>query len=160
MIKSSKSLNQWLADANGWRRIWFVATILTFLYFCLLFPFIQSGDGNAYRYQTKWAIEAEMKNPICAEYMNKSFAELREPEFDTNGKNGCYNIYSHRKYLKDNKSITEDEYQSNFEKEHWERILGIAAMGLLFAIVLSAFVYGTGIVISWVIKGFQKSETQ
>jgi hypothetical protein len=160
MIKSRKSLKQWLADANGWRRIWFVATILTLIYFCLLFPFTQSSDGNAYRYRTKWAIEAEMKNPICAEYMNKMFSELKEPEYETNGKDGCYNIYSHRKYLKDNKPITEDEYLTNFEKEHWERILGFAVMGLISAIVLSAFVYGVGVVTSWIIKGFKKSESQ
>jgi hypothetical protein len=155
-----KSLKEWLADANGWRRIWFVATLLTFLYFCLLFPFIQSADGNAYRYSTRRAIESEMKNPICAVYMSKAFSELREPEFDTSGLNGCYNIYLHRKYLKDNKSINENEYQSNFEKEHWERILVYGAMGLIYAIVLSAFVYGVGFVTSWIIKGFKKSESQ
>lgn len=153
---SRQSLKQLLAHANGWQRIWFVTTVLTFLYFCLLFPFIRSVDGSDYRYSTLRAIEAEMKNPICAEYMSKSFSEPREPAFDKSGMNGCYNIYLHRKYLKDNKSITEKEYQSKLEEEHSERVLGFAAIGLISAILLSVFVYGVGFVISWIIKGFKK----
>lgn len=160
MTMARKSIKQWLADANGWRRIWFVATVLTFLYFCFLFPFIQSGDGNAYRYRTKWAIEEEMKNPLCAEYMNKSFAQLIEPEYNNSGKVGCYNIYSHRKYLKDNKSITENEYKSDFEREHWERVFGYALMGFIAAFLLSGFVYGFGVVTAWIVRGFKRNEQQ
>lgn len=154
-----KTLKEWLSAANGWQRIWFVASALMFLYFCVLFPISESGEGSTYRYRIKWAIEAEMKKQECASFMSQPFSQLAEPEFDATGKDGCYNIYMHRKYLENNKPITEKEYLSSFEYEYWERLLGFAGMGLLIAVVLSALLYGIGAVVSWVINGFKKANS-
>ncbi len=152
-----KSLKQWLVDANGWQRIWFVGTVICFLYFIVIYPLAETNKGSSFRYSTKWAIENEMKNPECAVYMSGTFSELKEPDFDPDGRTGCYNIYVHRKYWDENKPITKSSYDEHFVSEERERWATYIGMGALIAVVLSAFVYGAGVVVSWIVRGFKRS---
>lgn len=155
-----RSLKQWLVTANGWQRIWFVGTVICFLYFILFYPLAETNKGNSYRYNTKWAIEKEMKNPECAVYMSGTFSQLKEPEFDPDGTTGCYNIYLHRKYLEENKPITMSSYNESFVyevREQWATYIG---MGAFIAVLISVFVYAVGAVVSWIVRGFKKSEKQ
>jgi hypothetical protein len=100
-----------------------------------------------------------MKNAICAPYMSEDFNKLVEPEYSNDGST-CWQIFTHRKYSDDKKSFTEEQYRDDFgsnERELWLYHIGI---GFLFSTFLIAFVYFVGVVISWVIKGFKKSESK
>ena len=156
---SSKSLKQRLADANGWRRIWFVCSVICFIYFIVIFPLSKTGEGSLSRYERLWSAEREMKNAICAPYMSEDFNKLVEPEYSNDGST-CWRIFTHRKHSDDKKSFTEEQYRDDFgsnERELWLYHIGI---GFLFSTFLIAFVYFVGVVISWVIKGFKKSESK
>ena len=152
-----KSLKQWLTAANGWQRIWFVGSVVCFLYFIVIYPLTESDKGRSFRYEMLWAAEKEMKNPICASYMSSDFDKLISPEFSTDGST-CYHIYSHRQFSEDKKPITAEIYQQHFqsrEREMWLMFIGIGALISSFWV---AVVYAVGVVVSWVIKGFKKSE--
>lgn len=152
-----KSLKQWLVDANGWQRIWFVSSVVCLLYFVVMWPLTQANIGSSFRYEMRWATEREMKNPMCTPYMTQKFNELAEPKFSSDGST-CYHIYSHRKYSDDQKPITESIYQQNFDANERQTWLMYIGMGLFVSVFLSAFVYGLGKVTSWIIKGFKRSE--
>lgn len=107
----------------------------------------------------RWATEREIKNPICAPYMNNQFSNLFEPQYSTDGST-CYHIYSHRKYSENNNPITETMYQEYFDSKEREMWLKYIGMGALISTLLSMFVYGAGVVASWIIKGFKKGEEQ
>lgn len=151
------SIKIWLKSTNGWQRIWFLVSLLGVLYFCLLFPFQEYAKGNSYRYKTLWETEAEMDKSECYPYMNLPFNQLVEPGYPKVGE-GCYHIYTYRKFAPDNKPFTKEEYQRNFESESRLRILGLCIEGFFISIVLSAFGYGLGALVSWVIKGFKKPD--
>lgn len=154
---SLKSFKQWLSNANGWKRIWFICSIICFIYFIVIFPLTETNKGSLFRYERKWAAEEEMKNAVCATYMSEDFNKLVQPKYSTDGST-CYHIFSHRMYSDGHKPITEKQYQNDFSNS--ERIIWFEhiGFGFLFATFLSAFVYLCGFVISWVIKGFKKSE--
>ncbi len=150
-----RSLKQWMLAANGWQRIWFVFTIASFGYFLVFYPLAESNKGSSYRYESRWTIEKEMQNPLCAPYMSEPFEKLVEPEFDLDAK-GCYSIYSHRKYREGN-PITPESYRDRFSSEEREIWLTFIGMGLFIAVLISALTYGFGVIVAWVIKGFRKS---
>lgn len=156
---SRKTLKQWLVNANGWQRIWFVSSVVFFLHFIIIYPLMEADKGRLFRYEMRWAAEKEMKNPICASYMSEEFGKLAEPMYSTDG-SSCYHIYSHRRYSSSQKPITKNMYEDYFsvnEREIWLEYMGL---GFMLASLLSGFLYFLGLVVSWVIKGFKKSESQ
>jgi hypothetical protein len=156
---SRKSLKQWLIAANGWQRIWFVCSLITILYYAIIYPIQESNKGSSFRYQMLWAAEREMKNPLCGTYMQGDFGTLIEPKYSEDGST-CYNIFVHRKYLEGNKSITESSFNENFKKEERERWLMHIGIGLLISTMFSALLYGLGVIVAWIIKGFKGKESK
>lgn len=151
------SLKAWLKTSNGWQRIWFIGSVAGLFYYCVLFPLQEAGKGNSYKYDTKWKIEAEMKKSECAPYMSQPFNQLTEPAYP-NTDEGCYYIYSHRKYSDDNKSITKESYEADFESKYREALYTYFGIGLVIATVLSLLIYGCGVLVAWVLKGFKSKE--
>ena len=152
-----KSVKQWLVEANGWQRLWFVATVLCVLYGTIIFPLTETNKGLAFRHERLWAVEKEMKNPICAVYMSGDFEKLTYPDYSTDGTT-CYHIYSHRKYHDDHKAITESMYQQHFQSQEREMWLKLIAFGFFLSALLSSFVYGAGVVTFWIRSGFAKQK--
>ena len=149
------NIKNWLYIANGWQRIWFVVTVAGVLYFSLLWPFTENSSGNKYRYQRLRDIEGEMSKPECAVYMSQPFSQLVQPNFPTKGE-GCYHIYTHRKFLANNKTITKEQYLNDFESEYRQRLVESSVAGFLMTTFLSALIYGLGVFVAWVMKGFRK----
>jgi hypothetical protein len=151
-----KSVKQWLIAANGWQRLWFVGSVMCFLYGIIIFPLTESNKGSLFRYEGLWSAEKEMKNPICAPYMNGEFDKLIIPDYSTDGST-CYHIYSHRQYSDDHKPITESTYQQHFQSSEREMWLKLIGFGFVLSTLLNAFVYGVGVVVTWVVKGFKRN---
>jgi len=154
-----KSLKQWLIAANGWQRIWFVSSVLCILYGVIVFPMSETNRDSLIRYEKLWAVEREMKNPVCASYMNDAFEKLTYPDYSTDGST-CYHIYSHRKNTEHRSAVNEATYQQYFksgEREIWLTYIGV---GAFMSTLLSALVYGIGVTISWIISGFRRGKQQ
>lgn len=151
-------LKNWLRTANGWKRLWFVLSAFGLFYMMVVNPFVLSSQNNLSRYQYRWAVEKEFKNPDCQQYSMKPLIELTEPEYqDSEGNKGCYHIYNYRKYNNPTKvPYTTDDLDKDFTQELWSEILGLSGFGVVGAIVLSALVYFLGAVVAWVITGFRK----
>jgi len=151
-------IKNWLRTANGWKRLWFVLSAFGLFYMILINPFVLSNQSSLPRYQYRWAVERELKNPECRQYSIKPLVELTEPEYqDSDGNKGCYHVYNYRKYNNPTKvPYTSDDLDSDFRREIWGEILVLSGLGAVGAIVLSALVYFLGVVVAWVITGFRK----
>ncbi len=151
-------IKNWLRTANGWKRVWFVLSAFGLFYIVLINPFVLSNQSSLSRYQYRWAVERELKNPECRQYSIKPLVELTEPEYqDSDGNKGCYHIYNYRKFNNPTKvPYTSDDLDSDFRHEVWSEILGLSGLGAVGAIVLSTLVYFLGVVVAWVITGFRK----
>jgi len=153
-------VKNWVKNANGWQRIWLVATALALFWATLVFPLQETNETNKTRYSYKWATEREMKNPACAEYMTKKFDQLVEPEFTADGYTGCYHIYNTRKYRDKNEEISPKSVDRDFAINEWLTLGSIALVGLIFVIVVSSIAYGAGKLVKWVIDGFKRSDVK
>ncbi|MFN8774078.1 MAG: hypothetical protein ACK5ZQ_14015 [bacterium] len=151
-------LKNWLQNANGWKRLWFLLSAFGLFYMAVINPFVLIKDSNLSRYEYKWAVEKELKNPECLPFSTKPFAELSEPEYqDKDGNKGCYHIYNYRKYYNQTKvPYTSADLDSDFTSAHWDQILALSGFFSMVAIVLSALVYFLGAVVAWVVRGFRK----
>lgn len=151
-------LKNWLRNANGWKRLWFVLSAFGLFYMAVVNPFVLLSDSNLSRYQYRWAVEKELKNPECLPFSTKPFAELIEPEYqDKDGNKGCYHIYNYRKYHNQTTvPYTSAILDSDFTREHWGQIFAFSGICSVIAIVLSALVYFLGAVTAWVVRGVKK----
>jgi hypothetical protein len=151
-------LKNWLRTANGWKRLWFVLSAFGLFYTTVINPFVLSNQNNLSRYQYRWAVEKELKNPECLRYSANPLAELAEPEYlDNDGNKGCYHIYNYRKYNNPTKvPYTLDDLDRDFRQKIWGEILALSGLGFLGVIVLSVVVYFLGVVVAWVTMGFRK----
>jgi hypothetical protein len=171
-------LKTWLQNANGWRRLWFALSSLSFFYMLLINPFLleyiesqspKSPGIGAYYY----LLEKEFKHPRCKSFIEKPFNQLTEPEFAKH--NNLYNLYDeeeitcrriydlrHRRNL-DTIPYTEFVYEKEklvYEKEkqmykNRQHIFESLA-GAFLSIIISALVYFAGITGSWIADGFRK----
>jgi hypothetical protein len=67
---------EWLANANGWQRIWFVGSLLFILYSFVIWPV---NNGGAMYYGDYFKLRPLEKNPECQVFFNKPFDQLVKP---------------------------------------------------------------------------------
>lgn len=151
------SVKNRLENSNGWQRLWLVCTVTAYIYFCVFMPFIEVEKNSSFRYETLFKIEAEMKKPECASYMNLPFNQLVEPSIEKI-EEGCIYIYSHRRYSHTKQPITRQSVGDDFTSTHRQNLLEWFVLGLLFSTFLSAFAYALGALVVWVTKGFRKKK--
>lgn len=153
-------LKSWLANANGWKRLWFVTSVLALLYAVVIAPFQLTSDSRMSEFKYKWAVERELKRSECIQYATKPFSELQEPAYiDADGAKGCYHIYNYRRFH-DQVTVpfTQKVLEENFSAQRWETLFGISAVSGFVALIAAGLVYFMGWVFSWVLGGFRKSK--
>lgn len=148
----------WLQNANGWKRLWFVASALLLLYIVLINPFVMTADSRMGDYRFKWAVEKDYKNTDCQPYWTKPIDDLKEPKFDSEG-GSCWHLYTHRKVYKPIKlPYTAEDYNAHFSWRAWETIFSISGIGLVLSLITSALVYFVGRVVAWIFAGFKRNK--
>jgi ABC-type glycerol-3-phosphate transport system permease component len=150
-------LKTWLKDANGWQRLWFVASVTGYVYFCVFMPLNEVGKSSSYRYQVLSNIHSEMKKPECATYMNLPFDQLAEPPFPQTTE-GCYYIYNHRQFSEKKQPVTPKSVDEKFAADHRQNLLEWFLVGFVFSTISTALLYFLGAITAWIIKGFRKKE--
>ena len=146
----------WLKNANGWQRIWFVFSLLSFLYFLLIHPFIYLQNSYMSSYNYKQSFLREYSREECKDYIEKPIKDLREPEFSSEGEKGCWHIYTHRKYLtEDFVPYTLEEYENHETREAFINWFSVSALFSLVSIFVSCVIYLSGKILAWIIRGFK-----
>ena len=142
---------------NGWQRLWVVATVLGFISFGLVYPFIETGRSYMGTFSFRNGIAADISGGRCAAYLRQPLtrlSELGEPPFSADGGN-CWHIYVHRSSSKVEAPFTLEAYDSYRTRERWkDYFLGVAVFGGLW-LILSLLAYGAGLIIGWVVRGFR-----
>ena len=146
-------LKTWLQNSNGWRRLWFVLSLISILYMILINPFVLNNQNNHIKYEWKWKVEDDYKNPVCKSYIERPIKSLTKPEYESS----CRYLYLERSNQEhDVYPYTLEKYESDFEWREWENILVIMGGGLLITIIISGLVYFFGVIINWIRIGFKK----
>lgn len=152
-----KKITSWLQNANGWQRIWFVLSVITFLYGSVVFPFKTYNENSRWLYEFRGAVARNLQNPDCNDYSTKPIDQLSEPEYFREGEKGCWHLYTYRK---SNNPMTIpytlETLDHDFNKERWSEILSNSVSFGAVAIVFSALIYWFGVVIAWVVVGFRR----
>jgi hypothetical protein len=110
-------------------------------------------EATAFEYKTKWAIESEMKDPACKEYMLKPFDQL---EYSTDR---CMNIYFKRSHAENDVPLTAESYAKKFKEDQRSVWMNNMQIGLIVATALSALLYAAGAVVAWIVSGFKRTKT-
>lgn len=145
-------IKTWLDQSNGWKRVWFVLTILGLLYsvYLSIFDNNQTYSGISY---FKNDIHEDFQKTECKPYIYESLESLKKPDILDN----CYYIYLERSVLpKDIHPYTEDTYLKELNFKYWSGLGSLFSVYSLITLFLSGIVYLIGWVIYWIIKGFKK----
>lgn len=146
-------LKNWLRTSNGWKRLWFVILILSLL-FSIFEGIVQTNLGWTGNNLYATSIYEDYKNPKCEPYINKPLNQLTEPEYDS----GCWYIYTHRKYLKEDiYPYTEKMYKSG---ENWSYLVDLLtwiSIYSLISLIGSLLLYGLGLIFNWIVIGFKNT---
>ena len=147
---------------NGWRRAWFVLSVLGFVCAITILPIKTNAPYERAAYEIKWAVEKNLAKPDCLQYSLQPFDKLVEPPWaGFNEPTGCYNLYAYRKH---NNQVsfpyTKQQLDKDFAVKIWSD-LGLAALiyGVI-AIVLSALIYFAGFLVAWVLAGFRRGRKE
>jgi hypothetical protein len=139
---------------NGWQRIWLALTALGFTGFGVLYPLSFYGPTWGER-QYRESFIKDLQSPTCSPYRNKPFKELVEPPFSEGGT--CWHLYTSRRYEKtDVVPYTLARYDEGQAQQDREFVIEGMAMAGGLTLFLSALLYGAGVLIAWIRRGFAK----
>jgi hypothetical protein len=141
---------------NGWRRLWLALTVFAAI-IAVLGGFLQGG-GSGGSWQYDQAVRNEFDNPACVETATRPFNQLVEPEFDSEGKGGCWHIYTHRQFQSDpDRILTMELYRHDQTVYIWKSIGVLSAIYLAMVLIGSAIVYALGKTVAWIRVGFRST---
>ena len=87
-----------LGRMNGWQRLWFVLTCISFIAFAVIYPFelVNQIDLPSENYKARLA--KDLETPQCSDYVSKPIEEIIEPirEYINQSGGDCATLYSAR----------------------------------------------------------------
>lgn len=144
-------LKKWLAETNGWQRLWLVISFLFIIYSSVIWPVNTAGPMY---YGSYYDLQKEEKNPKCINFINKPMGQLSRPNFGED----CYDIYSERSVYGDSidGEFTAEKYLAHLREIRSRHIMEGRLIGLVGSLLLAGIAYGLGLILAWIIQGFKK----
>ena len=151
-----------LSRLNGWRRAWLVLSVVGILYAMLILPIIEAKDLRVAIYTNKFAVQRELNNPECVDYINNSLSSLPRPQYSFDeGRTGCYHLYTQREsHNPSTVPYTQTQLDKDIFIQVWSYTGLLSLLFVVVAMILSAVAYFSGFVISWIMSGFNKNPSQ
>lgn len=140
-----------LTKLNGWRRLWIVLAGIS-LVGTIGFSFYAADEQNPYDYKVLEGLE----NPKC-EYIRTMPTRTKlnpEPKFQSE----CWDLYL-AKLLYAGSWDSKDGYLANLAHRRHQDFLFIVGVLLAVWLVAVLSLYGAGLVVAWVLKGFRRPKT-
>lgn len=146
-----EKIKEWLSNANGWQRLWFVGSLIFILYSAVIWPV---NNGGAMYYGDYFKIGPLEKNPECQVFFDKPFGQLAKPSYE----HECYEVYAAREIYGDSipGNFTAEKYLNRLREIHDNHIMEGRLFGLVGSLLITILVYGSGLVFAWIVKGFKK----
>jgi hypothetical protein len=141
---------------KGWRRLWAVGSVISFVLLSLLIPSwltLQLANSNS---RDRREIERDFKSSDCARFISDDFANLTYVPFNKDG-GTCWEVYNARGYDRqrygDQVPYTMSVYLENQSASQRDTFFVTVAIGSFASLFLSALVYGVGSVVARIIHG-------
>lgn len=100
------------------------------------------------------SLNADFDSGKCDQFINLPLGQLAEPDYSAEG-GTCWHLWTTRRY--DETKTVPYTRQVSDRARRWERAtmhLELAGMGAIVAVVISALLYGIGLTVRWVRRGF------
>ena len=137
-----------LQSLNGWRRIWVVIAAISFL--CMLVASLYYGNQQ---YRIDYDVISEFAKPECKYIVDMPAGH--KPERELHVIDPCWHLYWYRSIYQDAKN-TKDGYIEHMNALQLNAILlTFSAILLIYYLPGIGLLYGTGVTVAWVIKGFR-----
>jgi hypothetical protein len=133
---------------NGWRRLWVVGSGIALLG-AIWWALDTAAKGRIYDFRVVQAFNR--KECLHILRMPAGSKLDKEPEYG----DPCWKLYSYRSIYKDAGS-TEDEYLKHVNALQREDILMQATGALILWALGVALVYGMGVIVAWIVRGFRQ----
>ena len=116
---------------------------------------ISWGDDAQELYRVKYQVISGFKNPSCSSMIQMLAGGKLSPEpgYD----NPCWELYRYRSIYK-SAAQTEEGYIKHMNSTRREFILQMIGLALIMWLVGVALLYGAGLVVAWVVRGFRSRE--
>src|SRR3954451_721834 len=87
-----------LSRMNGWQRLWFVLTCISFIAFAVIYPFLIVNQIDLPSEHYKDRLAKDIGTPKCSDYVSKPIEEIIEPirEYMNDSGGDCSILYSAR----------------------------------------------------------------
>jgi hypothetical protein len=98
----------------------------------------------------------DLENSKCKQYSERTFADLRQPEYPSSNYSSCYYIYFARQdsRFRDEIPFTLSTYYKGQASQKWDAFLDDAKAFWISGLALSALIYFSGWVVAWIRRGF------
>jgi len=135
---------------NGWRRLWVVIAAGT-LVFAVGWGLVEGAKQHRVEYQ----VISGFDNPACARVIQMPAQTKLNPE--PGYRDPCWDLYLYRSIYEGAKT-TKDEYIEHMNSMQHRVLLQVIGFALIVWLVAVALLYGIGLVVAWVVKGFRSGE--
>ncbi len=140
-----------LRKLNGWQRLWIVVAVCSLLY-TLGYSFVE----GAKQYRIEYDIISAFGIPECKHIvdMPSGYKLEQEPGYNS----PCWHLYVYRSIYEDAKKTKEGYIQ---HMNSLQNILILQTMGIMLVLWLVSIglLYGAGVIVAWVVKGFRSKPT-
>ena len=148
-------MKNWLAKANGWKRLWFLCSCIGLFLSVFIFPFTLTAEYNSQVAEFSDKVAGDLRNSSCEPFAIKLFKELVEPDYS----DGCWHLYTHRNSRNDLDNIpyTLEKLNKTTSREIWRERFVALGLFTAFTIIISGLSYLFGVTIKWIYLGFRNN---
>jgi hypothetical protein len=132
---------------NSWQRIWCVGTVLSLLFFGIVYPYLGASEYILMHYVSSSGIIKAVNSGECNAYMIQPLATYKEPKY-SRGNGACYNAYNARiNARKDTYPYIRATYDSNEVGRRIEGFFVLTEINGSLTLAGSALLYFAGVLV-------------
>jgi len=147
-----------VGQRSGWQRLWFVTTILAFLFAGLIYPVAVISQGNPGQRAYRDMLLKDLSAEKCRPYVTQPIGELREPPALLYGMD-CSALYLSRKAAsRDIHPYSVEIYDKREAARKLEGLFPLMVLSSSLTLAASVLVYAFGLGIAWTRQQFSETD--
>ena len=144
-----------MSGLSGWQRMWIALTATAVLVYGIFFPIRHTNENYSHSYAQSEMADYDSGN--CRQFIESPLSSLVEPEYSSEG-GTCWFIYTSRTTLQINEvPFTKEKAIERRSNTYWKNLAEGILLMTMIVLVSSCLVYGVGLTIAWIRRGFRSS---